>query len=185
MSESDVYHRLNDFTKMVYSACRLPVWCFGMVTEKRFYTTCPDAEEFELFLKLSGCLDYAFTKVEDRHMPVMLSDSLGMLYIADYVFEGENQEPSLLILLGPYFDSEGYLEDVIRALNRKDLSIETRLRMRRTFRQIPVITLDMSDQYAAMLHCAIVGGTDRLSGTPIYEERDGIRTAEFILAAGG
>ena len=80
--------RLNLFARMANSACGLSLWCFGM--KKQLYTcTCPAEKEFRLFLDLGQCLDYAIAHGPESHAPILMSDPIGMLWVAECVLHGE------------------------------------------------------------------------------------------------
>lgn len=56
---TNIYVRSRVFSGLIHSACGLSCWCFSVTGEKLFFSTCPDEQEFLLFLRSSGCLDYA------------------------------------------------------------------------------------------------------------------------------
>ena len=97
------YERLHQFMGMVYSACKMSIWCYSLYG-KLYYTSSSNEKELERFLKESGCLAYALSEKRDRKKLIYLSDSLGMMWTADYLMTGESK--GLVILLGPVFSSE-------------------------------------------------------------------------------
>ena len=81
--------RLNLFAHMADSACGLSLWCFGMT--KQLYTCTSAAEkEFRLFLNLGQCLDYAIAHGPESQTPILMSDPIGMLWVAECVWHGED-----------------------------------------------------------------------------------------------
>lgn len=72
---------------LIHSACGLSCWCFSVTGEKLFFSTCPDEQEFLLFLRSSGCLDYATGEQVRRDRPVILSDSIGIIWGAEYMWK--------------------------------------------------------------------------------------------------
>ena len=98
--------RLNLFAHMANSACGLSLWCFGM--KKQLYTcTCSAEKEFRLFLDLGQCLDYAIAHGPESHAPILMSDPIGMLWVAECVWHGD--DASYLVILGPVFDAAASL----------------------------------------------------------------------------
>lgn len=84
---TNIYVRSRVFSGLIHSACGLSCWCFSVTGEKLFFSTCPDEQEFLLFLRSSGCLDYATGEQVRRDRPVILSDSIGIIWGAEYHVE--------------------------------------------------------------------------------------------------
>lgn len=84
---------------MIYNACRLPIWCFG-ISGKFYYTSCPYEKEFRMFLENSGCLEYALDPSRDRSTPIYLSDPIGLIWVCDYAWKGNS--PNILVLMGRF-----------------------------------------------------------------------------------
>ena len=112
--------RLNLFAHMANSACGLSLWCFGM--KKQLYTcTCPAEKEFRLFLDLGQCLDYAIAHGPESHAPILMSDPIGMLWVAECVWHGD--DASYLVILGPVFDAAASLQTLQNCLRGMNLSV--------------------------------------------------------------
>lgn len=105
------------FADMVKSACGLSLWCFGLA--KQLYScTSVTEKEFRLFLEVGQCLDYAIAHAAESSTPIMMSDPIGMLWVAEYV--RHNADTGYIILLGPVFDvttSPQTLNDHLRGMN--------------------------------------------------------------------
>lgn len=143
------------FSSMIYSACRMGAWCFSYGSRKLFYTTCPNEQEFLMFFSTSGCRDYMFSSEVDTSKPVFLSDSIGMLWVADYLYYDD--QPNLVIVIGPVFSSESSvrgIEDSLRSLN---FSMQMRKNLLQILQKAPIVSVNMMHQYAAMLHCVVTG----------------------------
>ena len=68
--------------------------------KKQLYTcTCPAEKEFRLFLDLGQCLDYAIAHGPESHTPILMSDPIGMLWVAECVLHGD--DAGYLVILGP------------------------------------------------------------------------------------
>ena len=112
--------RLNLFAHMASSACGLSLWCFGM--KKQLYTcTCPAEKEFRLFLNLGQCLDYAIAHGPESHTPILMSDPIGMLWVAECVLHGD--DAGYLVILGPVFDAAASLQTLQNCLRGMNLSV--------------------------------------------------------------
>ena len=156
VSYEDKLKNSSMFAGMIYSACKMGAWCFSYNSRKMFYTTCPNQQEFLMFFSTSGCLDYMFSSKVDTSKPVFLSDAIGMLWVADYIYDREGQ-PDLVIVIGPVFSSglsvRG-IEDSLRSLN---FSIQIRKNLLQILQKVPVVPVDMIRHYAAMLHYTVTG----------------------------
>ena len=112
--------RLNLFAHMASSACGLSLWCFGM--KKQLYTcTCPAEKEFRLFLDLGQCLDYAIAHGPESHTPILMSDPIGMLWVAECVLHGD--DAGYLVILGPVFDAAASWQTLQNCLRGMNLSV--------------------------------------------------------------
>ena len=125
--------RLNLFARMANSACGLSLWCFGM--KKQLYTcTCPAEKEFRLFLDLGQCLDYAIAHGPESHAPILMSDPIGMLWVAECVWHGD--DAGYLVILGPGMN----------------LSVSLTATIMEKLEQVPILPLSTLHQYIKMLH---------------------------------
>lgn len=149
-----VYERLYQFMGMVYSACKMSIWCYNL-NGKLYYTSSPNEKELERLLKESGCLAYALSEKRNRKNPIYLSDSFGMMWTADYLMSGEKE--GLVILLGPVFSSESSWKGIEGSLRKMGYSIQERNRLLQELSKLPVLSQQMIDQYASMLHYALTG----------------------------
>ena len=121
---TNIYVRSRVFSGLIHSACGLSCWCFSVTGEKLFFSTCPDEQEFLLFLRSSGCLDYATGEQVRRDRPVILSDSIGIIWGAEYMWK--NGAPEELIMIGPIFNSSSSFRSIETALHRLTLSQQAR-----------------------------------------------------------
>lgn len=114
---TSVEEQLGLFADMVKSACGLSLWCFGLATQLYSCTSVTE-KEFRLFLEVGQCLDYAIAHAAESSTPIMMSDQIGMLWVAEYV--RHNADTGYIILLGPVFDvatSPQTLNDHLRGMN--------------------------------------------------------------------
>ena len=150
----NVSRELNVFGGMIYNACRMSIWCFAL-DGYFFCTTSPCENEFRMLLEHNGCLEYALSPERHRDRPVYLSDSIGLIWAADYVWD--NDGPMLLILLGPVFSSESSIKGIEDSLRRMDFSIQMRNNFIQKLKTVPVMNSTILEQYTAMLHHIISG----------------------------
>lgn len=155
ISYEDKLKNSNLFSGMIYSACKMGGWCFSYASRKMFYTTCPNQQEFLMFFTTSGCLDYMFSAQVDTSKPVFLSDSIGMLWVADYIYD--DGRPDLIIVIGPVFSSESSVRGIEDSLKKLEFSIQVRRNLLQILQKVPIVSVDMMNQYAAMLHYTVTG----------------------------
>lgn len=141
------------FSGMIYSACKMGAWCYSYNRRNMFYTTCPDEQEFMMFFSMSGCMDYVFSDEVDTAKPVFLSDSIGMTWVADYIYKEE--QPDLVIVIGPVFNSNSSVRGIEDSLRNLNFSIQVRKNLLQILQKVPIVSLDMMYQYASMLHYTV------------------------------
>lgn len=137
----------------IYAASKLGMWGF----DEKFqliYSTSIYQEEFLHLLEVSGGLDYLRSIEGGCHKPVLLGDSLGMVWIAEHYYH-EDGTPKCLILFGPLFLSNTSPKNVEKALSAMNFSLQPRLRLMRIVETVPVMPFSMARQYALMLHHCI------------------------------
>lgn len=149
--------RLRLLAEQVYAASRLGTWCLGP-DGTIFATTSPNELDFFGFLKLSGCLDYARSIPGGCRVPTLLSDSTGMVWMAEHMYQ-EDGALTLLILFGPVFFSHTSVQSIEKSLQEKQISVSGRLNMIRLMEKVPVIPMPTLNQFGMMLHYALTGKT--------------------------
>lgn len=148
--------RLRLLAEQVYAASRLGTWC--LAPDGALYaTTSPNESDFFGFLKLSGCLDYVRSIPDGCSIPTLLSDSTGMVWMAEHMYQ--DGSPVLLILFGPVFLSNTSVQSIEKSLQQKQISVSGRLKMIRLMEKVPVIPMPTLNQFGMMLHYAMTGKT--------------------------
>lgn len=154
--QDEVYHKANVLMEMLYSAQKIPMWCFG-ANGRLYYTSCPYEQEFFRFLEAGGCLEYALSPERNRQKPVFLSDSLGLAWVADYMFEEE--KPTLTFMLGPVFSSEISLSRIRDSLSKLNISLEAQRMLMQKLSKVPVVDVQELTHYGGMLRYVVTGET--------------------------
>lgn len=149
MEEYPVQMRSLFLAADLYAGADLDCWCFGPGREL-YYSTSMNEKEFLGFLKLSGCLDYLYRYPERWKRPVLLSDELGLFWIAENMYSESGLEG--LIIVGPMFLSQMSVKSIENALRERIPSVFMQRNMMRTLSSVPVVTIPMAYQYAKMLH---------------------------------
>ena len=112
--------------------------CFGM--KNQLYTcTCPAEKEFRLFLDLGQCLDYAIAHGPESHTPILMSDPIGMLWVAECVLHGD--DAGYLVILGPVFDAAASWQTLQNCLRGMNLSVSLTATIMEKLEQVPILPL--------------------------------------------
>lgn len=152
MGEVAVEDKLRIFAGQMYAAAGIGMWCFSR--ERRlFYSTSSNQQEYLAFLELSDCWDYIFQREQGWERPLIVSDSLHMVWIAQDV-RGEAGR-NYLILIGPVFPSRISLRHIREALEQRESSLQMRRQLLRILSEVPVQSMEALRQYARMLHYSI------------------------------
>lgn len=145
--------RLRLLAGHIYAASKLGMWGFVRDFELA-YSTSIYQKEFLQLLEVSGGLDYLRGIQGGCRRPVMLGDSLGMVWIAEHYYN-ENEEPVCLIMFGPLFLNNMSPKNVEKALSAMNFPTQPKLRLMRILETVPVMPFAMARQYALMLHHCI------------------------------
>lgn len=148
--------RIRLLAEEAYAASRLGTWCLDP-SGSLYSSTCPNEQDFFTFFQISGCLDLACSRPGGYDRPALLSDSIGMVWIAEHMYQ--NGTPMLLFLVGPVFFSETSVKSIETSLARQDLSLPVRLRMIRLIDKVPVMPQIVFRQYGIMFHHALTKKT--------------------------
>lgn len=137
----------------IYAATKLGMWGFNSKWNCA-YSTSMYQEELQKLFELSGCVDYLKTQKGGCRRPVLLGDSLGLVWIAEHYFYEANR-PGCLIVFGPMFLSHASTRNLEDSLWSSRFPQQTRFQMLRILQSIPVIPFSVVRQYAFMLHHCI------------------------------
>lgn len=152
MGEVAVEEKIRIFAGQVYAAAGIGMWCFSK--ERRlFYSTSSNQQELLAFLELSDCWDYIFQREKGWEKPLLVSDSLHMMWLAHDVIEEAGR--GYLILLGPVFPSRISLQHVRELLAKRESSLQMQRQLLRILSEVPVQSMEVLRQYARMLHYSI------------------------------
>lgn len=143
--------RLWLYMGMIHSAKGMWIWCFSEKGEL-YYTSCPHEKELMQFFFIGGCLDYAMEEGMKLHHPFIMSDSIGLVWAGEYVPMGNERR---LVVIGPVFYAETSMQYIRESLKEMELSVQTRAAASRILDGVPVVSMDMFNQYIKMMHYAI------------------------------
>lgn len=156
--------RVRILAAQVKASANLATWTF-INGGTMFFSTCVHEKEFLSFLKLGKCLDFLYEEKRIWERPVILSDPLGMVWIAESAFEHDEEAKKdgetigkeednfgMLIVIGPLFLSHTSVKHIEESLRSSSYSVHMRREMMRTLAEVPVISMSAVNQYAKILH---------------------------------
>lgn len=164
LEEYPVSVRVRILAAQVKASANLATWTF-INGGTMFFSTCVHEKEFLSFLKLGKCLDFLYEEKGIWERPVILSDPLGMVWIAESAFEHDEEAKKdgetigkeednfgMLIVIGPLFLSHTSVKHIEESLRSSSYSVHMRREMMRTLAEVPVISMSAVNQYAKILH---------------------------------
>ena len=138
--------------------CGLNEWLFTGQGELLF-TTEKYPEQMQMFLRISGGLEYAIALEEDVQKPFILSDEMGLVWVGEYVNVVRSMSEKQIVLMGPMFNSETSMKKISDRLNKLNISVSLKLSCKEALQNIPIIDVVAMRQYGRMLHLTITGET--------------------------
>lgn len=94
--------------------------------------------------------DDAIAHGPESHAPILMSDPIGMLWVAECVWHGD--DASYLVILGPVFDAAASLQTLQNCLRGMNLSVSLTATIMEKLEQVPILPLSTLHQYIKMLH---------------------------------
>ena len=152
--KESVWSRLWSFSDMVNTCCGLCVWCFDE-NQQLIGASCPENEDFLLFLRMGQCLEQAIAAPEMHNAPLLMEDSIGMLWTSDYLINDTGKE--LYIVMGPVFDTQASIHLLDDTLRRINLSVTLTAALLEKLHRVPIMTTTNFSQYINMLHWTLTG----------------------------
>ena len=183
LEEYPVGVRLRILAAQVKASANLVTWCF-VNNGDTFFSTGVHEKEFLSFFKLGKCFDFLYEKNENWDRPVVLSDHLGMIWLAENAdpIRGESKEMEvdgktveknerMLVVIGPLFLGSSSVKKIEESLKKSGLSIYMQRQMMRTLAEVPVISMAAVYQYAKTLHHTLTSQNIQISDL-IYQNEE-------------
>lgn len=148
----NVNERLLLYGGQIYSCCRLGAWCYN-ADRKLLHSTSPDWKELSIFLQTGGILDAAISDGCDAPEPLVYTDDIGLVWIAEPVNFPDGG--AVFLICGPAFLKGHDRKELIDRLSVLDLSVALRIKASVPLERIPVLNGDMIGMFSRMLHFTI------------------------------
>lgn len=116
-------------------------------------SSCPDEKAMDGIFSLSGCKEYLKQYSKTSDLPVILTDSLGLMWAAS--FEVSHGQISRVHVMGPAFINQNSLPHIEQELNAHQMSVAMKKQMLRHLEGLPLISSVTFYQYVLMFHYCI------------------------------
>ncbi len=170
LEEYPVEIRLRILAAQLYAGANLGVWCF--VSDEMIYSTCENEKSLLDFLLMSNCLDFVKQKPGGWNRPVILSDFLGMIWMAEHIYR--DGEPIYYTMVGPFFLSQTSVRQIENILRERVPSVSMCRQMMRILVNIPVINMTSLNQFGKILHYTLT--SEQISVSDFIFQDDRLRT---------
>ncbi len=147
-----VEERLLLYTGMAYHGYGLWAWYFSENGDL-YYTNCPYEKELQTFFYLGKCLDYAVARRDDPETPFLMSDSVGLVWLGEYIPHPDMERRFLVV--GPAFQDRSSVFGINNELWNLNISQELQREYLRLLHKMPVVSLQQFNNLAKSLHYAI------------------------------
>ncbi len=146
--------RMSFFQELIRCAHGLYSWIFNDRFEETF-SNCPDASVFRMVFSLSHTADVLLNSEYDRRYPLIFTNSIGLIWVADCV--QDTQQEAAFCLIGPALFDDVSHQAIFSALQRQKLSPSLHETFIAVLEKLPVIPVTRMFEYALMLHYALTG----------------------------
>ena len=154
----DVNYRVLLFAGTVWAACRMNAWCFDVEEGELLQSISVHEKDLSSFFVIGKCLDYVAEHTPSK-VPFLLSDPLGMVWIAEYAPERKGARSPVLFVFGPVFTSATSPLVIGENLENLHYSPAIRARLEGVLSDVPILLNSTIEQYARMLHFTLTGET--------------------------
>ena len=156
----DMQEKLEFFHQLVMSSSSLNCWVRDPELNC-LSSNCSNEQLLDVIFTLSGCRDYLQEYIKTSLEPLILNDSMGMMWAA--VFEKEAEVLTRVHLIGPSFTTDMTVASIKKKLNEMTLSIPMKTAFMNQLEGIPVLTMTSFYHYILMLQNCISGETIKIS----------------------
>lgn len=150
----DLSTRLSFFEELLYSSKNISLWRYAVdgtvLSESRYANPAAGTALF-----VEGTFEYARDYGISHDEPVVLSNSLNMLWIA--VFEKKQGTLKQIHVIGPVLADDVSMKSLQNNAGKHTLSVQSVCGFREFIRWIPILPVTNFLQYGMMLHYCVTG----------------------------
>lgn len=165
LEEYAVGIRIRILAGQLNAATNACTWC---IARDRVYSISAQEQELMEFMRLGRCLEIMRDNRDRMNRPLIITDSIGMIWIGEYVYSG--QDSSMLVAVGPILPGNSSISETERMLREQVDSIQTQRQMIRAIVDIPVLPMSVITQYCKMLHFTLT--SERIQSSDCTWYRD-------------
>ena len=143
------------FRELLTCAHNVYFWSFDTRMEN-IYTNCPHSKALYAILRMNQSQVDWLLAMAPQEQPVVLSDRLGLTWIADYEPDSEG-ELLYIHLIGPVFVADVSQSSLEMILLNMGISMGLRYEFLKVMGQLPVVPITRFFEYGLMLHYCIKG----------------------------
>ena len=149
--------RLSHLVGLLYSAHHLGMWCISPRSRHLFFCSIMHENELLQVFEKSGCFDYALQEGSTLGVPFIMSDALGLVWLAEYATIDVGVP--MLVLVGPAYPDNAPYDQLDGKLRRMvfdgTLPSDQLSTYRTVLKDIPVIPAQTLVSCGKMLHFSI------------------------------
>ena len=182
LEKLEIEHRVNLLYEMLEASHGLSHWVYD--SDGELIQTNAQETVMDTIFAATGCKQAMTDRALSSDVPLMLSASLGLLWIADY--EKYDGKVYRMHVLGPAFHTEISLKTIQRELQNHQVSGSWKLSFTKSLSHLPTISANSLQRMSIMLHYCVTGEkitvndlafqTDNLPTLPETERKDRHRT---------
>jgi AraC-like DNA-binding protein len=165
----DIEQKLEWFKGIISCAYELFFWTYDAAKMQIISSNCPNEAAFNAMLALDGNKEYLQKCANECSMPVILDNSIGLTWIAD--FEKTNNAVIKIHLIGPIFADDASIRNIAGNCEKYNLSIAQKMELIRLLESLPMIGITRFLEYGIMLHYSI-SGNKICSCDFVYQKKD-------------
>lgn len=116
-------------------------------------SNCQEEMVYDALFSISGCKEYLRQYLVDAQKPLVLIDSMGLMWIA--TFERQDTKVMYTHIIGPAFIADISVQTLEKNLSGANYSIKLKNTFIKTLRALPVLSVNTYFQYGQMLHYTV------------------------------
>lgn len=152
--EMTLQGKIDFFSELITCSHNLCYWCFDPALTL-LSTNCQDEAVYDALFAISGCKDFLKANLTAHQKPLVMTDSMGLMWIA--AFEVSENVVTRIHAIGPAFISDISIKTLEQRLSLTNYSLRVKNTFIQTLRALPVLSVTSYFQYGQMLHYTITG----------------------------
>ena len=140
------------FSKLISCSQNLYYWCYDASLRPLFHTS-PNVQALDTLFTLDGCKEYLSSYMQEQRMPLVLNNSLGLVWIA--ALEHMEDDIKRAHIIGPVFLTDISVRNLEITMKNLRLSDTVRKEFLPLLLELPIINMTTFYHYALMLQYCI------------------------------